>query len=859
MKKIFLPTILCLLFFLPACKRTRTFYEAGVSIELAKYRAKNITEVHYDLWFTIPDSLSDPVKGKAMIHFRQLSALHGVNLDFQAGAENIHELKVNDQTSEYTYMNQHILIPSDHIIPGKNTVEISFTASNQALNRSADFMYTLFVPDRASTAFPCFDQPDIKATFNLSLSIPNDWLAMSNGPLTLEETGKATKTLQFAMKKPISTYLFAFAAGRFQSMTQSRDGRTITLLHRENDANKLNVNAESIFRQHFESLAWLEDYTGIPYPYEKFDIAILPGFQYSGMEHPGAVWYRDERLLLDENAPLTQQLRKASLIAHETAHMWFGNYVTIKWFDDVWLKEVFAGFMADKMIAPQFPEINHDLQFVLSHFPRAYSIDRSTGTHPIKQRLENMKLAGTLYGSLIYNKAPIIFKQLETIMQPENFRESVQEYLQKYAHANADWDDLVKIFDQNCETNITEWSNAWVYGKGLPEISYRIGSQEERKIKTIHLIQTNDTPLHPFPSQWLGVAMVYNAGAFQQDIWFDKPVAENPVADGKRVPLMVIPGIAGMGYGYFRPEDSLVNPDFENGNFPDDENLRAALQINIFEHFLNGGLTRDAFTRQLLRAIEFETNPQIINYLCDNLTTTLRCFPDPEKQAALTSKAETILWNLLNSAPQASKQNFFDAWLSVSRSETSLIRMQEVYNKRFEIQNFKLNETNRITLACEIALRSDNYKAIVQEELSKIENPDRTRRLNFIMPALSNQESERDDFFESLKNPENRRPEPWVIDALNFLHHPIRNGASLKYIPESIEMLEEIQRTGDIFFPKNWLDAILLNYHDQQVAEMVRHYLNGHPDLPENLKLKVLQSSDLLFRSSSMTSASGIK
>lgn len=854
-------TLLLLMGFLcilPACKRTRTFYEEGVSIELANYRAKNISEVHYDLWFSIPANSSDPVLGEVVIHFRQHSALHGVNLDFQAGSENIRGITVNGQPSEYTYMNQHILIPSDHLVPGKNAVEIAFVASNQALNRADDFMYTLFVPDRASTAFPCFDQPDMKATFSLSMDVASDWLAISNGPITDEQITEEWKIYRFEMKQPISTYLFAFAAGRFQSVSQTQNGRTITMLHRENDTNKLNLNSESIFRQHFESLAWLEKYTAIPYPYEKFDIVILPGFQYSGMEHPGAVWYRDERLFLNENAPLTQQLRKASLIAHETAHMWFGNFVTIKWFDDVWLKEVFAGFMADKIIAPQFPEINHDLQFVLSHFPRAYSIDRSMGTHPIKQTLANMKMAGTLYGPIIYNKAPVIFRQLETIMQPENFQEAVQEYLQKYAHASANWDDLVEIFDKNCEPDIVEWSKAWVYGTGMPQIRYQIENQPEIKRKLLKITQINKPPLKPFPSQWLRLGLVYDAGIFQQDIWFDQPNLTIPISEGKRNPKLEIMGVAGMGYGYFLQDRNVADQTIQNIDFPDDENLRAALQINLFEHFLNGGLSREDFTRQLLRAIEFETNPQIINYLCNNLTTALRCFPDPEKHTILVSEAEALLWNRLNAAPAASKQNFFDAWLSVLGSRESLAQMQGLYSKTIEIQNFNINETHRTTLACEIALRSDNPKEILQQELLRIENPDRKRRFAFLIPALSGDDSERNDFFESLKKPENRKPEPWVLDALNYLHHPFRNGAGAKYIPESLEMLEEIQRTGDIFLPKNWLDAILGNYHDEQVAKMVRDYLDGHPMLPENLRLKVLQSADLLFRNTSMPATSGV-
>jgi aminopeptidase N len=132
-------------------------------------------------------------------------------------------------------------------------------------------------------------------------------------------------------------------------------------------------------------LDFLEDYTGIPFSLEKFDFVLIPSFQYNGMEHPGSVLYRASSVLLDESATQAQLLRRASLIAHETAHMWFGDLVTMRWFNDVWMKEVFANFMAAKIINPSFPELNHDLRFLMAHYPGAYAVDRSAGANPIRQ------------------------------------------------------------------------------------------------------------------------------------------------------------------------------------------------------------------------------------------------------------------------------------------------------------------------------------------------------------------------------------------------------------------------------------------------------------------------------------------
>ena len=165
------------------------------------------------------------------------------------------------------------------------------------------------------------------------------------------------------------------------------------------------------------------------------------------MEHVGAIQYRASSLFLDEAPSETRLLGRAGLIAHETAHMWFGNLVTMEWFNDVWTKEVFATFMAGKMVNPSFPDVNHDLNFLVRQYPRAYSVDRTEGANPIRQHLPNLNEAGQMYGAIIYNKAPIMMRKLEKVIGEELFREGIQEYLESYAFDNATWPALIEILD----------------------------------------------------------------------------------------------------------------------------------------------------------------------------------------------------------------------------------------------------------------------------------------------------------------------------------------------------------------------------------------------------------------------------
>lgn len=153
------------------------------------------------------------------------------------------------------------------------------------------------------------------------------------------------KQLCFGQTELLSTYLFSFIAGILSRETYERNGRSISVYHRKTDPRKV-AQCPDIAAEVFDALEWLEAYTAVPYPFAKYDLVILPGFQYGGMEHTGSTLYNDRRMFLNESATLNERLSRSALIAHETAHMWFGDYVTMEWFDDVWTKEVFANYLS---------------------------------------------------------------------------------------------------------------------------------------------------------------------------------------------------------------------------------------------------------------------------------------------------------------------------------------------------------------------------------------------------------------------------------------------------------------------------------------------------------------------------------
>ncbi|HEY7187660.1 MAG TPA: M1 family aminopeptidase, partial [Vicinamibacterales bacterium] len=499
----------------------------GVSEALAQERANAIGDLRYDLSFTVPADRQQPVAGRGVVQL-ELKRPHRLVFDFAQPADRLRRVRVGDRDVYAPVTDGHIVIEEGLTRAGLNRIEFEFTAGDEALNRNDDFLYTLFVPARARLAFPCFDQPDLKARYTLHLTVPASWQAVSNGAEKMRRPDGSAIAIDFVETRPLPTYLFSFVTGRFSVETAMRAGREFRIFHRETDAAKVMRNRDAIFDLHAKAIAWLEDYTKIPYPWGKFDVVLIPSFQFGGMEHAGAILYNASGLMLDQSATQNQLLDRASVIAHETSHMWFGDLVTMRWFNDVWMKEVFANFMAAKIVNPSFPEVNHELRFLLAYYPTAYQVDRTAGTNPIRQQLANLDEAGQLYGPIIYQKAPIVMRQLELIVGASKFRDGLRAYLKRYAYGNATWLDLVRMLDERTPIDVTAWSRAWVEERGRPSFTTTAAVDDRQRLTGIEIVQQDPMGRRMIWPQRLRVALGYPGMVRELPVYVERDVTQVP-------------------------------------------------------------------------------------------------------------------------------------------------------------------------------------------------------------------------------------------------------------------------------------------------------------------------------------------
>ena len=822
----------------------------GIPLTLAEDRARRVSNLRYDLELTIPQSQSDRLRGTIIVRFALSDASRALSLDF-APADGVTATRVAGSAVTLQRVPDHVIVPPEHLRNGDNEIALDFVAGDASLNRNPEFLYSLFVPARAHLAIPCFDQPDLKARWTLELDIPSAWQAVSNGTEVERREDSGRIRLRYAETQPLPTYLFAFAAGRFQVETGERHGRTFRMLHRETDAEKVARNRDKVFDLHDAALQWLERYTGIPYPWGKFDFLLVPSFQFGGMEHAGSIFYNASALLLDPSATQNQHLGRASLIAHETAHMWFGDLVTMRWFNDVWMKEVFANFMAAKIVNPSFPELNHDLRFLFAHYPTAYDTDRTPGTNAIRQRLDNLNEAGSLYGAIIYQKAPIVMRQLEGILGETTFRDGLQEYLKKYSFSNATWADLVSILDARTPEDLAAWSRAWVEEAGRPIITTELKVTGGR-IAELAFLQRDPYPRRGLIwNQRLQIAVSQPDGVRTLAVRMNGQRTAVPEAAGLAAPGFVLPTGGGIGYGGFVLDSASIADLMTHLSSLQDPLTRGAAWVTIWEQMLDGRVQPQALLDLVVRSLPRETDEQNIQRILNYTQQAYWRFLGAEARSRVTPTLETILKNGLESASSSSlKSAWFSAIRDTASSRPMLEWLEGVWEKKLEVPGLTLAEPDFISLALELAVREvPRWSEILDEQARRIQNPDRKARFEFVRPALSPDQAVRDSFFESLKDVGNRRREPWVLEAVAYLHHPLRAASAEKYIPASLGLLQEIQRTGDIFFPRRWTDATLGGHNSPGAAVMVKTFLDALPaSYPDRLRRVVLASSDDLFR-----------
>ncbi|MGI0087774.1 MAG: M1 family metallopeptidase [Nitrosotalea sp.] len=441
-----------------------------------------VLPINYDLEFE-PDFNRFKFRGKARILIKitrptREITLHSAELEIQ-DCTVIHNGKKIKTQVKLDAKNEKLVLNIPEKISGRAALLINFVGTlNDKLvgfyrskyeykGKEKHLASTQFEAADARRAFPCWDEPEAKATFDVSLVVDNNLTAISNMPVvSKKKLGKKT-LFRFDTTPVMSTYLLYLGVGEFEFL-QGRLGKTLVRIVTTRGKKEQGKMA-MVFTKQF--LSYFQKYFKIPYPLPKLDMLAIPDFASGAMENWGAITFRETVLLYDPKTSSTDTMQHiAEVIAHELAHQWFGNLVTMKWWNDLWLNESFATFMATKAVDKIYPKWDFWDQFLISEMTGGLSLDSLKSSHPIDVDVKSPAEVRQIFDEISYNKGGSVIMMLENFIGQENFQKGLHSYLKKHEYSNATTEDLWNSLGAASKKPVRQMMNTWVKQVGYPII-----------------------------------------------------------------------------------------------------------------------------------------------------------------------------------------------------------------------------------------------------------------------------------------------------------------------------------------------------------------------------------------------------
>ncbi len=566
-----------------------------------------------------------------------------------------------------------------------------YSRSGEGLQRSVDpsdgeiYLYTQAAPAFARLIFPCFDQPNLKAPFTLTVVAPSDWEVLSNSPMQDRiELAQSKVKWEFSPTPRISSYIYALIAGPYHHVHDEFVGKKrvpLGIYLRKSLAQYL--DAENIFTATKAGFAFYEEVFGLAYPFEKYDQIAVVDYNWGAMENPGAVTFKEDRFIFRSKVTERQYAWRTSTILHEMAHMWFGDMVTMEWWNDIWLNESFAEWVSYLALAESTPFTNSWVSFNIDIKNWGYRQDQLTTTHPIVTDAPDVETASTNFDGISYAKGASILKQLFAYVGREAFISGLQKYFEKHAWGNTTLSDLLVELEATSGRSLTKWSATWLETAGVNTLS-PVLKVIEGKYETVAILQTaptipaNSSELRPHR---LGVGLY---DIVDGEVLLRKGIAVDvvgaltalPELNGERIADLLLINDGDLAFAKIRFDERSIKTLTSHLGQIKDPLARVLCWSAAWDMTRDGELSATEFVKLSISGLLTETDMDVIFIVIAQLVTAIENYAHPAHREELRAFVADGLEGAMDRSTPGS-----DHQLQFARSFASFAETDEQCNR----------------------------------------------------------------------------------------------------------------------------------------------------------------------------------
>jgi aminopeptidase N len=673
-------------------------------------RAERVHDVSYELSFELAEG-RETYTGRAVIEFRLTGADTPLFLDFTGEPR---MMTVNGSVLEPDQRGQRLWLPASHLVTHNRVVlefENAFDGTGDGFHRFVDpedrqtYLYSNLEPFSAHRLFPCFDQPDIKATYRLLVTAPAGWRVISAvAPAEVSDLPDRRELHDFMSTPRFSTYLFSLIAGPYERIGGDHDGIPLGLFGRASMRRELERSADELFEVTGQGMDYFAKLFGRRYPFSKYDQLFVPEFNAGAMENVGAVTFHDSFIFRDPPT-YSQRLVRGEVILHELAHMWFGDLVTMRWWDDLWLNETFATYLSYRSLADATRFGDAWQVFNGQMRPAAYRQDQLVTTHPIATPVEHTDQAIGNFDAITYEKGAAVIKQLVAALGDEAFRTGLHTYFDRHAWGNATLADFLGALGDAAGHSLDEWARLWLQTPSLNTIGAH-WTESEGRIAVMELRQDASDPratLRPHSTSIGLVSRPAEGGELTVDaipVDIDAERQAVPAAVGRPTPLFVYPNHG--DHDYALAELDPVSLEFALERLPDVPHalLRQQVWSTLWEMVRGANLRSTEYLEAVRQFAPRETDRALVQSIVDRASVVQRRYvPDDEREATASSLTASAIAALRSAEDQDLRLIWARAAVALAARADDVSDLLDLVDGRWSVAGFEPDQQSRWTLA----------------------------------------------------------------------------------------------------------------------------------------------------------------